>query len=146
MLAQALEGFDGFLQRVLATPVQQVQVDAVAAQACEAALAGGRHAAPAGIVRVDLADQKHLVAAPGNGLANDFFRTAFGIHLGGVDQCQAQLDTLLQRRHFAAALARVFAHVPGTLADGWNVLAGKLHCTHVISWGRACSCSTSSSA
>ncbi|MNC69665.1 hypothetical protein D3C75_1203840 [compost metagenome] len=84
-------------------------------------------------MRVNLADHEDLLTTPGDGLADHLLSTAFGIHLGGVDQRQAQLDTLLQRRHFAAALARVFAHVPGTLADGWNVLAGKLHCTHVIS-------------
>ena len=61
-LTQAFEGFDGFLQRILAAPVQQVEVQAVAAQAPQTALAGLGDAAPAGVVRVHLADQEDLVA------------------------------------------------------------------------------------
>jgi hypothetical protein len=50
-LAQALEGLDRLFQRVLAAPVQQVEVQVIAAQALQAALAGRRNARAAGVVR-----------------------------------------------------------------------------------------------
>ncbi|MNH09911.1 hypothetical protein D3C79_693730 [compost metagenome] len=114
--------------------MQQVQINKISAKALEATLTGCRYTAEAGIVRVNLTDHENLLAAPGDRLADHLFSTAFSVHLSGVDQCQAQFDALLQGGHFAAALARVFTHVPRALTDGRNVFVGKLHCTHDTSW------------
>ncbi|MCY1554452.1 hypothetical protein D9M68_910260 [compost metagenome] len=97
--------------------MQQVEVDALGIQPPQAARAGRRHTLAAGVVRIDLADQKHLLAHPGNRLAHHQLGAAFAVHLGRVDQAQAQLDTLAQRRHFRAPLAGHFAHAPGALTD-----------------------------
>ncbi len=90
---QAFEGFDGFGQWVLARPVQQIKVDIVGVHPSQACFARGRDTAAAGIVRVDLADHEYLVALPGDGLPDDLFGSAVGVHLGGVDQGQALFDT-----------------------------------------------------
>ncbi len=57
-----LEGLDGFGQRVLTRPVQQIQVDVIGIHPSQAGLAGGRH----------------LVTLPGDGLPDDFFGGAIG--------------------------------------------------------------------
>jgi len=48
-------------------------------------------------VRVDLADQEDLVAAPGDRLADDLLGAALAVHLGGVDQRHAAFDAAAQR-------------------------------------------------
>ncbi len=117
LFAQALEACHGFRQRKTATPVQQIQVDTFAAQALEAALAGRLHTVQAGIVRVHLADQEHLVTTPGNGFSHHLLGTTLAIHLGAVDQRHAQVQPLTQRRDLARTLLPVFPHAPGTLPD-----------------------------
>ena len=46
----------------------------------------------AGVVRIDLADQEHLVAPPGDRLADHLLGAALAVHLGGVDQRHAEVD------------------------------------------------------
>ncbi|MDT4852182.1 hypothetical protein FQZ97_864050 [compost metagenome] len=103
---------------MLAAPMQQIKVEVVGAQALEAALAGQSGARAAGVPGIDLADQEHLLPKPGDGLAHYLLGAAFGVHLGGVDQFQAQFQALAQGRDFALALAAALAHVPGALANG----------------------------
>ncbi|MNG05627.1 hypothetical protein D3C84_888290 [compost metagenome] len=101
--AQALERCDGFLQGILATPVQQVHINVVGTQPLQTALARLGDAGAAGVVRVHLADQKHLVAPARDGFTHHLLGTAFAVHFSGVDQGHAQLDALAQRRHLLAA-------------------------------------------
>ena len=97
---------------MLAAPVQQVQVDALQPQAVPAALAGIVHALPAGVVRVDLADDEDLVAHQragahrlGERLADDLFRATLAVHLGGVDDAVAHLQRQAHGGHLGRALA-----------------------------------------
>jgi len=110
--------------------VQQVQVDVLGAQALKAAFAGQGNTLATGIVRVDLADQEHLVALPGNGLADHFLGTTVAIHLGGVDQDHAPVNTGLQGTYFLGALVAVLAHAPGALADDRNGHSGQIERSH----------------
>ena len=80
-----MERLEGLLEPRTAAPVQQVEVDALDAQALEAALAGGDRAGARGIVRIDLADDEGLVAPAGDRLADDLLGAAVAVHLGGVD-------------------------------------------------------------
>ncbi|CAI8795829.1 hypothetical protein EMIT0196P_20331 [Pseudomonas chlororaphis] len=130
VFAQALEGFHRFFKRVLATPVQQVQIDIVGPQAPQAAVAGLGNAFAAGVVRVHLADQEHPVALAGDGGANHFLRAALGIHLGGIDQTQAPFDTGLQCGNLGVALVALLAHAPGTLANHRDGHARQIECSH----------------
>src|SRR6266853_911104 len=71
-LARALEsrkGIQRFGKRDGATPVQQVQVDALDAEAAQASVAGGNRAALCRVVRVDFADQEHFPAPAANRFA-----------------------------------------------------------------------------
>ena len=53
-------------ERNAPAPVQQIEIEAIGAQPLEAALAGGNRAFSAGVVRIHLADYKHLVAPAGD--------------------------------------------------------------------------------
>ena len=71
--------------------MQQIQVEVVSAEPAQARLAG-QHGAPAArMVREHLADQEHVVAAVGDGLAHQHLGRAVGVHLGGVDDGHAQV-------------------------------------------------------
>ena len=76
-------------------------------------LQGGNDVAPAGMVRVDLAHQKHFIAAPGDGFADDFLRTAVAVHFRGIDQFQPDRQPQLQCRDFARPRRCAFTHPPG---------------------------------
>jgi len=78
-------------------------------------------------VRIDLADDKCLVTPPGNGLADEFFRTAVAVHLGGVDQRRAEVKPETQRGDLLGARGAAVADVPGALAEGGNALARGQH-------------------
>ncbi|MCY1382946.1 hypothetical protein D9M69_710250 [compost metagenome] len=68
-------------------------------------------------MRVDLADQEHLIAQAGDGFADDQLGTTLAVHFRRVDQPQPQFDALTQRGDFLAALAGILPHAPGTLAN-----------------------------
>ena len=85
--------------------------------AAQAALARRGDTAPAGVVRIDLADEEDVIAPPGNGLAYQRFREAFAVHLGRVDQPQTQVEAQAQRGDFFGAGGTVVAHVPGAHAE-----------------------------
>lgn len=129
-LTQALERFDGFFKGVLATPMQQIQINVVRAQAPEAGFTRTGHALLAGVVRVDLAHQEHLVAPAADGFADDFLGAPLAIHLGGVDEGHALVDPQLQCRDFGATPVRVFAHAPGALADDRDGNARQINGAH----------------
>ena len=115
--SKRFEAGDGVHKRNAAAPVQQVEVEMIGSQALEAALAGGNRSMPGRVVRVDLADQKNLVALPFDRATHYFLCAAIAIHLGGVDQRHAEIDSQLQRRDFALALPCPLAHLPCPQAD-----------------------------
>ena len=102
---QPLDRGHGRLQRRRAAPMQQIEVDAIGAEAPQAALAGGDGTPARGVVRVDLADDEDLVAAPGDGFAHHLLGAAFAVHLGGVDEAHAEVEPESKRRHLCLALA-----------------------------------------
>src|SRR5690606_4373199 len=79
-----LKSLDSFGERDAAAPVQQVEIERIYSQPAQAALAGRNGPCAGCVVRVDLADDVNLIAAPCDGLADHFLRSAFAIHLGGV--------------------------------------------------------------
>ncbi len=105
-----------------ATPVQQIQVDAIGLQPPQAALAGGRNAGARGILRQHLADDEQLVPLPCAGLGDDLLGTPAGVHLGGVDQGHAEVDPKTQRIDLTPRLAVLLAHVPRALAKRGDCL------------------------
>ena len=130
---QCREGGDGVGERMRAAPVQEVAVEPVGGEPRERALAGGDGAGARGVVRQHLGDQKHLVAAAGDGLADHALGGAVAVHLRGVDVVHAEIEPAAQRRDGGAAVA-VF-DVPGALADHRHVTA--CGCEPVVS--HACS-------
>ena len=44
------------------------------------------------VVWQDLADEEDLITMIGDGLADELLRGAIAVHLGGVDQCHAQVE------------------------------------------------------
>src|SRR5258708_22531048 len=78
---QRLEGGDGVGKRYVASPVQQVDIDAISGEALQAPLACRDGAMLRGVVRIDLADDEDLVVPPGNRLSDDLLGTALAIHL-----------------------------------------------------------------
>ena len=91
LLDQAFEGGDGFGDGDAAGPVEEVEVEIVGAQAAEAAFAGLREGAGAGVLGIGLADKGDFGAAAGDGLGDDFLGAAIGVHFGGVDEGEAEV-------------------------------------------------------
>jgi hypothetical protein len=74
---------------------------------------------------VELAHQEDLGAAAGYGVGHHFFGPAFAIHLGGVDQRQAQVQAQAQGGGLAPAAGGVFAHIPGSLPQRGDGNSGR---------------------
>src|SRR5271154_509520 len=72
--AQLFESRDRLGERMRASPMQQVAIKPVGAQACERALARGPRSRARGVLRQHFGNQKGLVAAAGDSLTNDLFR------------------------------------------------------------------------
>jgi hypothetical protein len=94
---QGHERLDGLRERDRPAPVQQVQVQPVRAEPPQAGLAGPGRALAARVVRQHLADQEDLLTPAGDGLTDQYFRVPVRVHLGGVDQVHAGVETMAQR-------------------------------------------------
>jgi hypothetical protein len=137
---EPLETLHRLGQRNGAAPVQQVQVDHVGRQPGERALASRHDPVARGIVRVDLRHDEQFVAAARDRFGDDFLRTAFAVHLGRVDEGEAEIEPLAQNRDFLAALCGILAHAPGAEPQGRHALtAGQRDMLH----GRAPLCDRS---
>ena len=110
--------------------MQQVQVDMLTTQAFQAALTGRLDPIQAGVVWIHLADQEHLVSAPGDGLPHHLLCAALAIHLGGVDQAQSQIQALTQRGDLTRAQAFVLAHTPSPQAYHRYLLTCQFNSAH----------------
>jgi hypothetical protein len=93
--------------------VQQVQVDAVQAQALQAAFAGSHDAGSAGVFGQHLADDEQFFAPQAGtlglrqGLPQHPFAAPLRIHLGRVEDAVADLQRLPQQAHFIRGSGRV---------------------------------------
>lgn len=102
--------------------MQQIKVDPVGLEAAQAALAGG-DGRPAGrVVRIDLAHQEHLVASVSDRLGDEFLGPALAIHLGGIDQGEAEVETEPERCNLLRAARPVLRHVPSPQAERRHAL------------------------
>lgn len=97
--------------------MEQIEVDPVGTQAPQALVARGRHAEARRVDWQDLADDEDLVTPPANGLAYHLFRATVAIHLGGVDERHAEIQTQSERGHLVGATDRLLAHAPRPLAE-----------------------------
>jgi hypothetical protein len=82
-------------------------------------------------MRVNLAHNEDFISPAFDGFTNQCFRAAFPVHLGGIDQRQAQVDPASQAVDFLLAADRVVADAPRALAEGRNdFTAGKRRMFH----------------
>ena len=91
----------------------------------QASLAGGDGALAAGILRQHLADDEYLVAPRAHRVGDDALCFAVAIHFRRVDQRDAEIDAMTQRRDFVGAPARALAHAPGAKTEDRNLCAGR---------------------
>src|SRR5207237_4096893 len=99
-----------------AAPMQQIKIDAVGPEPLQATLACFDDPLLRGVVRQYLADDEQPLAQPGAGLGNDLLGSTAAVHLGRVDQGQAEIDPELDRGRLVGGAAAVLAHMPGALA------------------------------
>ena len=64
------------------------------------------------VVRIHLAHDEHLGARAGDRFPDDLLRASLAVHLGGVDEPDAELEPEPERGDFAGALAAPLAHAP----------------------------------
>src|SRR5271170_3470861 len=121
---QPLERVESFLERDIAAPVQEIEVDLIDAETPETAFAGRHDAAPGGMVRQRLADQEQPVAAPADRLPDQLLAAAIRIHLRSIDQRHPEIDAEAQRRDLVRSPPRVLRHVPSSLPERGNASAG----------------------
>lgn len=82
----------------------------------------------AGLVWEDLADQEHVIAPAGDGLAHQLFRCPIAIHFRGVHQRHAKIKPGPQGSDFLRPGTCGVAHVPRSLAQGRGAASvGKSH-------------------
>ena len=75
-------------------------------------------------MRIDLADQEDVVAPSRDRFADHRLGAAFAVHLGGVDQRDAEVEPELERRDLGVELRALLAHAPGALAEHGHLAAG----------------------
>ncbi|MNQ78676.1 hypothetical protein D3C85_935970 [compost metagenome] len=143
-------GADGFFDGHLRVDsVLVIQVEGVHAQALQAAVDGLANvfrspvdATGGGVGRVaddpELAGQEHPVALAGNGLADQFFIGVRAVHVGGIEQVDAQFQRAVQGgRGFAGIRAGgvEVGHAHAAQADGRHLrtVFSQLTCVHEIS-------------
>src|SRR5579864_4462337 len=92
--------------------MQQIQVQAIGREATQAALARRDGAFGTRVVRINLADEEHLVAAAGDRVREQFLGAAVTVHLGGIEQPEAGLDARVEGLRLACAMPSRFTHAP----------------------------------
>ena len=124
--------------------MQQIEIDPVGAQPREAALAGGNHAGARGVVGIDLADDKEVVAQSFGGAGDHLFGAAVAIHLGSVDQSHAELDPEPHGRRLFLRSPAGLTHVPRTLTERRHTLAARQRHHRQVFHHRVPPCNTGS--
>src|ERR1022692_5087785 len=124
IVAQRLECIDRLGEWNVPAPVQEVEIEAIDAKPLQAALACSDSTAPAGMMRINLADHECLLAPRGDRLADDLFGSAVGIHLGGVDQGHPQIEPKRNGGDFLLPVASMLAHHPSAETERWHLGPG----------------------
>ena len=115
-----------------AAPVQEIEIEPVGLEPLQAALAGDDGAFARSVVGVDLADEIDLVAQAPHGLADDLLGLALAVHLGRVDQPDAELEPQLEGLQLGPPFRLALAHAPGTEAQHRHFLARReRHAPHL---------------
>src|SRR5438270_13930954 len=120
---QVSESGERLLERRVAAPVKEVEVDLLDIEPAESSIASRGHAVRRGVLWIELRHDEHLVATTRDRFTDNPLGAAIGVHLRGVDQRHPEVDPGPQRRDLALALARVFAHTPRPLAEDRDTLA-----------------------
>jgi hypothetical protein len=69
---------------------------------------------------------EQLVAASGDGFANERLGSAVSVHFCDVDQRHAEIEADVERRNFVLSMPRVFGHAPCPLAKrGYRLARGQ---------------------
>jgi hypothetical protein len=127
-LLQDLEAVDRVLQGDTGTPMQEVQIEVVQLQAAQARLACGDQAGRVGMLGQRLGHDEEVLACDAvahgtsHGLADHGFRAAGAVHLGGIDDAIADLESQAKCGDFLHDAARRFAHAPGSQPQGRHIL------------------------
>ena len=114
---QRVETRERLLERNVAAPVQEIQVDAIGSEPRETPLARRGHAPSCRVLRIELGHDKDVVTPAGDRFADDPLRAAIGVHLGRVDQRHAEIDAEPERGNFGLPRASVLAHAPRALTE-----------------------------
>lgn len=114
---QFLERGKGFLERMLAAPMQKIAIEPVRFELGERFLAGAFRPLARSVARQHLRDKKYLVAAVGKRLPDQ--RLGAIVHFGGIDVIHAKVEPAPERRDRARAIT--LRDVPGALADPGNL-------------------------
>ena len=119
-----VERVERIVERHAASPVEQIQVEAVGLQPAQARLAGGNRAAPGGVLGQHLADKEDLAAAIGKRFGDELFSCAISVHFRRVDDRHPEVDGHLQGRNLVGARLPPVAHIPRAdpeRRDGFSV-------------------------
>jgi hypothetical protein len=120
------ERFDSFAERdVIFSPMQQVKIDRIGAQASQTALTRFWQFRARCIVRVRFRNDEHAVALTRNCVRHNFFCAAITVHYRCIDQGHPELDSEMQSQDFIAMRMLVLAHAPRALAQSWDALASR---------------------
>jgi hypothetical protein len=113
---QRREGFQRFVQRDIAAPVEKIEVDPIFSQAQQASVVRLEHPAPGGVLGKHLVNQKDRIAPPFHGFSHELFCAALAIHLGGIDESRPKVEARAKRFDFFSPDREVLAHSPSALS------------------------------
>ena len=84
-------------------------------------------------MRIRFGDDKYAIALTLDCICHHFFSAAVAVHLRGIDQRHAEINSQTQRRDFSRVRAFLFAHSPRALTQHGNARAiGKCDCFHFM--------------
>ena len=116
--------------------MQKIKIDRVDAESIQAPLASLGQFRSRRVVRICLGNDEYIIAVTIDCVCDDFFRAAFAVHFGGIDQRHAELDSQTQRRDFIRVGTLLFAHAPRALTEDRNARAigqfDSFHCDAVF--------------
>ncbi len=102
--------------------MQEIEVKPVGIQTTQATLAGGNSGLAGRILRIDLAHQKDLIASAVERLGNELLGLALAIHLGCIDEGEAEVETEPQGGDLFCSGCRMLPQVPSALAESRHAL------------------------
>jgi hypothetical protein len=123
VLLQLPERPDCLLERHRASPMEEIEIDDIAAQPLQAAFAGGDRVGARRIARMHLGDDEDVSAPVRDRLGHHLLGTALAIHFRRIDQGEAQLDGRPHRLDLAPALSPVLSHPPGPDAEARHLFS-----------------------